>query len=1084
MATSCRALGYFRRTLPSPRTLRSLAMIGAGAASLFTTQAWAIDVANQADWNAAVAAVAAAGAGSTVSINITAGFTLSSSLAQIQTGNANVVVNITGNGQTIDGAAAFQGIQVAGANGPTVNISSLAITNTAAVGGAGQIGQNGYYSSGLSYGSGGGGGGGLGAGGGLFVGGGANVTLSSVTFTGNSALGGAGGAGGSAQNVASSGTGGNGGQGGLLNSSGVTGGGGAGGSGGNTGTQGTSGSAGPTLGAGGGGGGGSGTTSSTSYTINNAGGSGNGAAGSGGSGGDGVTNNGGSQGPGADGGFGGAGGGASGGAIYVATGGALTILDTPISGGAVTGGAGGHSGVGQGPSAFNGSAGAAGVAAGSGIFLSGVQANIGVSAGTMTYADTIGGAGLASGGTTTALNKTGVGALVLSGANTFTGDVDIAAGTLSVASAANLGNDSNTVVISNGATFAASATATFKTTLGFKIAGLSTFDIASGTTSTLQGVVSDGAAPGSLVKTDAGTLILSGTDTYTGSTTVNGGTLRAGTANAFGASAAFTVASAATLDLNTFNTTFGSLTGGGTVSGANTTIAAGGAFAPGSGAPSSSMSIGGNLGFLPGAQYFIQVDPATASFASVAGTATLTNATVDATYATGSYVAKKYTILTATGGVNGTFNSLVNNNKPANFTPSLSYDGNNAYLNLALSFTAYGGLNTNQQNVANALVNFFNATGGIPTAFATLNPAGLTQASGETATASQQTTFNAMAQFMGVMTDPFIEGRADAPNASGGSPGAADEQAMAYAQKGAPSVALAQIKAKTPPQPTFAQPWSVWAVGYGGSQTTDGNTAQGSNNTTNRIYGTVVGADYRLSPSTIAGFAIAGGGASFSVANVAGSGRSDLFQTGAFVRHNAGPAYVTAALAYGWQDITTDRTVTIAGVDQLRAKFDANAFSGRVESGYRFANLGVGFTPYAAGQFTTFELPSYAETAISGADTFALAYGAKTVTAVRSEIGLRVDTSFAMPDGVFALRGRASWAHDYNADRTIAATFQTLPGASFVVNGAKQASDSALATASAEMNWRNGFSLAAAFEGELSNVTRSYGGKGTIRYQW
>jgi uncharacterized protein with beta-barrel porin domain len=54
------------------------------------------------------------------------------------------------------------------------------------------------------------------------------------------------------------------------------------------------------------------------------------------------------------------------------------------------------------------------------------------------------------------------------------------------------------------------------------------------------------------------------------------------------------------------------------------------------------------------------------------------------------------------------------------------------------------------------------------------------------------------------------------------------------------------------------------------------------------------------------------------------------------VRHTNGPAYVTAALAYGWQDITTDRIVTAAGIDHLRAEFDANAWSGRMEGGYRF----------------------------------------------------------------------------------------------------------------------------------------------------
>ncbi|WP_311972345.1 autotransporter outer membrane beta-barrel domain-containing protein [Bradyrhizobium campsiandrae] len=78
------------------------------------------------------------------------------------------------------------------------------------------------------------------------------------------------------------------------------------------------------------------------------------------------------------------------------------------------------------------------------------------------------------------------------------------------------------------------------------------------------------------------------------------------------------------------------------------------------------------------------------------------------------------------------------------------------------------------------------------------------------------------------------------------------------------------------------------------------------------------------------------------------------------MRHTNGPANVSAALAYGWQDVTTDRTVTFAGIDQLRARFNANAFSGRVDGGYRFVSpwISLGVTFYAAGQFTTFDLPA------------------------------------------------------------------------------------------------------------------------------
>jgi hypothetical protein len=59
-----------------------------------------------------------------------------------------------------------------------------------------------------------------------------------------------------------------------------------------------------------------------------------------------------------------------------------------------------------------------------------------------------------------------------------------------------------------------------------------------------------------------------------------------------------------------------------------------------------------------------------------------------------------------------------------------------------------------------------------------------------------------------------------------------------------------------------------------------------------------------------------------------------------------------------------------------------------------------------------------------------------------------------------------------------------MAGASFVVNGASQAADSALVTASVEKTWLNGWSAAATFEGEFSSVTQSYAGKGVVRYAW
>ena len=524
----------------------------------------------------------------------------------------------------------------------------------------------------------------------------------------------------------------------------------------------------------------------------------------------------------------------------------------------------------------------------------------------------------------------------------------------------------------------------------------------------------------------------------------------------------------------------GTLGGTGTVG--NTQVNAGGTFAPGSGTPGTSMTVNGTLGFNAASTYAVNLNPATSSFANVSGTATLGGATVNAIFANGNYIQKQYTILNA-ASISGGFGTLANTNMPATITDALSYDATHVYLNLTLNFQlpAPGGLNGNQNGVGNALTNFFNSTGGIPAAFFSLNANGLSQVSGESATGSQQTTFNAMNQFMGVMTDPFIDGRGDGMTSGASAPtGYASTQTA-----GATRDAYAMFN-KAPLAQSYDPRWSVWAAGFGGSQTTDGNATLGSNTATSSIAGTAVGADYRISPFTIAGFALAGGGTSFSV-NGLGSGRSDLFQAGAFIRHTVGPAYITGALAYGWQDITTDRTVTAAGIDRLHAEFNANAFSGRLEGGYRFVAPwigGLGITPYAAGQFTTFDLPAYAETVLIGAPNFALSYAAKSVTDTRSELGLRTDKSFAMPDGILTLRGRLAWAHDYDPDRSIGATFQTLPGASFVVNGAAQAADSALVTASVEKKWLNGWSAAATFEGEFSDVSRSYAGKGVVRYAW
>ncbi|MBH5399095.1 autotransporter domain-containing protein [Bradyrhizobium sp. CNPSo 4010] len=666
------------------------------------------------------------------------------------------------------------------------------------------------------------------------------------------------------------------------------------------------------------------------------------------------------------------------------------------------------------------------------------------------------------------LMKLGDGTLTLSGANTYTGGTTVDGGTLLLSGAGTLGDASGSTTVNSGGTLDLGGTTQTQSAVSLAGGTIQNGGLNASVSST-GGTISDLGGSASLTTT-SGTTTLLGINSYTGATAVNGGVLDV--------EGSITGTSTVTVNAG------GTLTGTGLVDPLVVTIASGGTLAPGNGTAGTSLAIEGNLALQSGAIYLVQVNPTAASYTTVTGNANLGGATVNAVFASGSYISKTYTILTASAGFSGTFGSLVDTNLPANFSTNLSYDANNAYLNLVLNFAIPGGLNGNQQAVGNALTNFFNANGSIPLTYGALTAAGLTQASGELGTSPQQTTFNAMGQFMGLLTDPVAQRSGEAGSGSGAAAFADEDSASAYAAR-KPTDAFAMVT-KAPPR-TFEQRWSVWAAGFGGSQATSGNAIVGSNDTTSRIFGTAAGADYRVSADTLAGFALAGGGTNFSVAGGLGSGRSDLFQAGAYLRHTNGPAYIAAALAYGWQDITTDRTVTITGADRLRAEFKANAWSGRVEGGYRFVVPwigGIGLIPYGAAQFVTFDLPAYAEQVVSGSSAFALSYATKTVTDTRSELGLRSDKSFALPAGVLTLRGRAAWAHDFNPDRSIAATFQALPGASFVVNGAAQARDSALTTASIEMKWLSGWSAATTFEGEFSNVTRSYAGKGVVRYVW
>ncbi len=180
---------------------------------------------------------------------------------------------------------------------------------------------------------------------------------------------------------------------------------------------------------------------------------------------------------------------------------------------------------------------------------------------------------IANGAGTSVLTKTGSGTLVLSGANTYTGATYINGGVLSVGVIAgtnnNLGNLSTQGLFLNNGTLqytGATATTTKAVTLG-TMGG--TINVTSGATSlTLSGIVGDDTSapdsrPGSLTKKGAGTLILSGSNSFVGGVFLEDGVLQVGVAGALNSTnpsaVTFSSGSTGTLRLNGFSTTVSGL---------------------------------------------------------------------------------------------------------------------------------------------------------------------------------------------------------------------------------------------------------------------------------------------------------------------------------------------------------------------------------------------------------------------------------------------------------------------------------------------------------------------------------------------
>lgn len=704
-----------------------------------------------------------------------------------------------------------------------------------------------------------------------------------------------------------------------------------------------------------------------------------------------------------------------------------------------------------------------------------------------------------------ALAKSGGGTLVLSGNNSYGGGTTIAAGTLQVASDANLGAASGGVAFSGG-TLAASAS--FDTARTMTLTQAGRFEVAGGATLGLVGAVSGNA---DLIKTGAGTLRLDNAGNAYGNTQIqegaligNAGSIRGNVDNngtlVFdqGANATFGGAisgggalvknGAGTLGLTgdssgfTGSTTVlggrlalngklggaltigqgGVLGGRGTIGsgvGSVVTVAAGGTLAPGNSI--GTLTVDGNLVIENGARYAVETNPqgADADLIHVTGNATINGGSVAHIGIGGGYGLRSvYTILAADGTLSGRFDTVTSDY--AFLTPKLGYDygAGRVSLELTRNGTAMASAaNTrNQHAAAGAIDSIGMAAGnGLYDAIAVLPDdkdllrSSFDQLSGE---------IHASAKTVLLEDSRYVR---DAANerlrSAAGAVGASAAPVLASAGGGA---RLAPATAMGP---------ASWIQGLGSWRQTDGdgNAAQVKSSTG----GFLLGADAPVSDAWRLGLMAGYTRTDFDVRDRASSGDSDNYHLGAYGGGQWGALGLRGGLAYSWHDIATRRSVSMPGYsDRLKANYDGRTVQAFADLSYRIDTSVAAFEPFANLAYVNLKTDGYNESGGAAA----LRASSQTTETTYTTLGSRVMSGFELGGAQATARGSLGWRYAFG-DLKPTATQAFSAGDAFTVAGVPIAKNSAVLEAGLDVQVSRKVSFDLSYQGQLASGAQDHG---------
>lgn len=273
--------------------------------------------------------------------------------------------------------------------------------------------------------------------------------------------------------------------------------------------------------------------------------------------------------------------------------------------------------------------------------------------------------------------------------------------------------------------------------------------------------------------------------------------------------------------------------------------------------------------------------------------------------------------------------------------------------------------------------------------------------------------------------------------------------------------------------------WHIWASGFGAGGHLSANAD--AHGLALSYGGIAAGADVRLDPKLLVGWAVAYARSGAATSGVPGSITLNTGSLLAYASYAPGPWYLDGALGYAYGGASVSRSIVFPG--QARAATgspNANMFLGNVETGYRLA-LGPAtrLTPLAGLQVVTVSRGAFTE---SGAGAIDLRVSGATTASVRGLLGVQVE--HALPVGLerpLGLSLRAAWSYEFaDASRTAAVGFTGTPGSGFTVRGTPAPRNAAQLGAAVTMPLRS-VDLFVRYDGMIGGGYSVNGGSAGLR---